>query len=451
MLNNAARRPLLLAVLLTVPVLAAARRQTAVPPPGTFAGGDIHPLSQYLTGHLRAGHLQARTTAAMLPAPTGPHAVGTTEWHVTDATRAETFAPGTKRHVHVIAYYPAAKKTGARTPYLREGLAEATAFATLLRVPSDTFNRLADIETHAWTDAPVLADGRKMPVLMFSHGYTAHASAYAALLEDLASHGYAVLSVVHPFEAVAARQPDGTVVTVLDDGGAMRPDIRDVLAEWGSEDKVAASITNAGTEATQLKLVREYLAGLQHTSKALDRWIADFRIVNDDLRRRRTRAAPRWLVDRLGLERIGVFGHSMGGVSGAAFCVSERRCAAAANLDGSPQYGRMIDQRLGRPLMMVYSGRPGRERTNDAVYVRAASKYYKVSFAGTKHLEFSDMPLWGGPLRERGAFGSIDPVRAAELTRIVTREFFDQELRSKPSAVLGTRRPFPEVTVVPPR
>jgi hypothetical protein len=37
------------------------------------------------------------------------------------------------------------------------------------------------------------------------------------------------------------------------------------------------------------------------------------------------------------------------------------------------------------------------------------------------------------------------------LTRIVTREFFDQELGNKPSTVLGTPMPFPEVTVVPPR
>jgi dipeptidyl-peptidase 4 len=47
-----------------------------------------HLLTRYLTGHLPAGPRDARTAAAALPAPTGPHVVGTTEWHVTDAGRA---------------------------------------------------------------------------------------------------------------------------------------------------------------------------------------------------------------------------------------------------------------------------------------------------------------------------------------------------------------------------
>jgi len=33
------------------------------------------------------------------------------------------------------------------------------------------------------------------------------------------------------------------------------------------------------------------------------------------------------------------------------------------------------------------------------------------------HLDFTDMNYWGGPLRRRGAYGKIDPARAAELTR----------------------------------
>ena len=47
----------------------------------------------------------------------------------------------------------------------------------------------------------------------------------------------------------------------------------------------------------------------------------------------------------------------MGGVMAGEFCLGERRCAAALNLDGSPQYGSMIERTLGRPLMMVYSAR----------------------------------------------------------------------------------------------
>jgi predicted dienelactone hydrolase len=381
-----------------------------------------------------------------LPVPTGPYTVGTTDWHITDPARDETFAPGTKRHVHVVAYYPAAGKSAALAPYLREGAAETSTFAALVRAPG-AFDQLAGAPTHAWTDAPVSRTSHPLPLLLFSHGYTAPASAYAVLLEDLASHGYVVLSVVHPFESAATRRPDGTVVTLLDERGQPRQEIRDVFAEWATEDQVSAAITNATDEARQLELLRGYLTGLERTTQALERWTADLRLALEDVRRTQGRAAPAWLANRIDRNRAGVFGHSMGGVAAAAFCVHEPACAAAMNLDGSPQYGRLIDERLGRPLMMVYSARQGREKTNDAVYARAASKYYKASIAGTKHLEFSDLVLWGGPLRQRGAFGSIEPARAILLTRMLTRAFFDQELRGRRSRVLEAEKPFPEVII----
>ena len=82
---------------------------------------------------------------------------------------------------------------------------------------------------------------------------------------------------------------------------------------------------------------------------------------------------------------------------------------------------------------------------------RAATPYYRVDVAGTLHLDFSDMNFWGNPLRERGAYGSIDPVRATELTRLIVRQYFDQELLTKRSAVLSGRTPYPELTVSRPR
>ena len=75
------------------------------------------------------------------------------------------------------------------------------------------------MKTWSLVDAPPRT-GAPLPVLLFSHGYTAHPSAYTALLEDLASHGYVVLSVVHPYEAMAAALADGRVVTILDDAEA---------------------------------------------------------------------------------------------------------------------------------------------------------------------------------------------------------------------------------------
>src|SRR5262245_53988327 len=136
-----------------------------------------------------------------LPAPTGPHRVGTTTWRVTDPVRTETLADGgARREVEVLAWYPrqrspsdSASGGGPPAPYLREGLGEVQGFASLFRAATDVFDRLADVQTHAIVDAEPASAA--LPVLVFSHGMGSLATAYTALLEDLASHGYAVISI----------------------------------------------------------------------------------------------------------------------------------------------------------------------------------------------------------------------------------------------------------------
>jgi hypothetical protein len=155
-----------------------------------------------------------------LPAPTGRYPVATTSWRVADRSRPETFAgAGEFRQVEVVAWYPAASRGGTVAPYLREGLSEVRAFAKLFGSES-AFDGLERVRTHAGLDGPPATAPGKFPVLLFSHGYTGIPSAYTALLEDLASHGYAVLSIVHPYEATGATLADGRVVTLLDEGGS---------------------------------------------------------------------------------------------------------------------------------------------------------------------------------------------------------------------------------------
>jgi hypothetical protein len=57
------------------------------------------------------------------------------------------------------------------------------------------------------------------------------------------------------------------------------------------------------------------------------------------------------------------------------------------------------------------------------------------------------MNLWPGPLRGRGAFGALPPARAADITRMIVREYFDQELLGKASPLLSGETRLPEVTV----
>lgn len=377
-----------------------------------------------------------------LPSPSGPYKVGTTVWHVTDAGRPETFAgAGVLRQVEVLAWYPAAPGGGEPAPYLREGLAE---LPPGWRAP---LGSLVKVRTHAILDAPPVASPKKLPVLVFSHGFGGIPSSYTALLEDLASHGYVVLSVVHPYEATAATLTDGQVVSMFGEDGKPRQTFRDVIAEWDKEDATMAAVTQAAKEEDQLRLLREYLSGLHATQATIDRWVKDIQLVLDQLSALPKSSAAGRLAARLDLGRLGAFGHSMGGVVSGEFCLDDRRCRAGLNLDGIPQSGTMIDRRLSQPFLMVYSARPGRTGASDAIYRRAASRYYRCDVRDTLHLDFSDMVLWDGPLRQNGALGTLPPERAVEITRAIVRQYFDQELLGRRSPLLSGKAAFPEVTV----
>ena len=382
-----------------------------------------------------------------LPAPTGQYAIGTTAWRLVDDSRAETFAaPGERRNVEVLAWYPGRAAGRTRAPYLREGLPEVRTFATMFGFAESTFDALADVRTHAEVDAPIAGSG-KLPVLVFSHGYTGSASASTALLEDLASHGYVVLSIVHPYEATAATLANGRVVSLLGNDGKPVAGVRDVFAEWGPEDETMAAVTRATGDDEQRQLTRQYLGTLRNTTTALRRWVDDTKLVIDRLSTLPAASRPGQLAARADLARLGVLGHSMGGVTAGQFCVEDRRCRAGLNLDGIPQYGTMIDATLASPFLMVYSARPGRLGASDAIYARAAKTYYRVDVAETRHLDFCDMTFWGGPLRERPVLGAIAPGRVTEITRTVVRQYFDQELLGRRSPLLAGSQKLPEVAV----
>jgi predicted dienelactone hydrolase len=382
-----------------------------------------------------------------LPKPTGPFTVGTTTFRLIDPDRVDQLAdPPEPRQIVVHAWYPAVNgATGQPAPYLRDGPMEVRAFATQMRQPVSAFDYLADLRTHGVLDAPPRT-GDPLPVLLFSLGYTAIGSSYTALLEDLASHGYAVFSLIHPYESMAVTLADGRVVTMLDEQQQLRTPIRKVFDEWAKEGDTMTAVTRAKDEAEAMSILRGYLKTLPATTAVVTRWVDDTVLVLDRLPAIASGPAAR-LAARLDLSRVGAFGHSMGGVTAADFCARDRRCRAGLNLDGIPQYGSLIDSQPGRPFLMVYSGREGRLGASDAIYRRATRPYVRVDVADTMHLDFSDMVLWGGPLAGRPIFGKRPATRAVAVTRQIVREFFEQELNGRRSPLLSGRTALEGVRV----
>ncbi|HKP27929.1 MAG TPA: hypothetical protein VJU15_00905 [Gemmatimonadales bacterium] len=381
---------------------------------------------------------------AQLPAPTGPHPVGTTTFPVTDARRGSS-ADGsdTPRVIMVHAWYPATAAGATRAPYLRD----ATAMAELRKLNPGLAGRLLvdGVTTPATVDAPVASMGGGIPVLIFSHGYLALPSDYTALMEDLASHGYAIFSITHPHETGATSIGGGRVALGFGPRG-LNDVTGAVIKEWHDEDSVSTAVTSATDRGAAERTLREFLARIPRSVEAVDRWAEDMRVTVDRVSALGAQGSGDRFAGKLDLRKLGAFGHSLGGVTSAAWCARDARCRAAINLDGSPQYGDLIDKPGRSPFLMVYATRPGRVGVSDLIYGRSDSAWRAV-IAGSLHLNFGDFQYRDGTHRVGDALGGISAERSTTIVHRVVREWFDHWLGGKESPLLAGSKEFAELQI----
>ena len=135
---------------------------------------------------------------------TGPYAVGTHEYLWIDQSRQDPFTkdPKVKRHLIVRVWYPAVAVAGAeKAPYIHD--------------PSEfpeksIYRSFQNVKTNAVTDAPMAKSTVPFPVLVYQPGGGTQRFIGTFETEELASHGYVVVSADHPGFSDTVLFPDGT-------------------------------------------------------------------------------------------------------------------------------------------------------------------------------------------------------------------------------------------------
>src|ERR1051326_671697 len=130
-----------------------------------------------------------------LPKPSGSFVVGTVIYNWTDVTRDDivTEAPNDKRQITVQLWYPSQSEQGAqRAPYMPE----LTVLRSAFKQGADQFEK---VQTNSFLQTKLSNSQHKYPVIIFSHGMGVPRSWYTMLMEELASHGYIVAGIDHPY------------------------------------------------------------------------------------------------------------------------------------------------------------------------------------------------------------------------------------------------------------
>ena len=370
--------------------------------------------------------------ALVAPPLTGPHAVGRRFMVWTDSSRRDPDDSTRPRTVALWIWYPAAPSTTRTSEPVLDEQWRARRIERLSAKLGPAVARAAgELRVHAHADAPLLPGEAKLPLLLFTPGLGWLASDYSVLLEDLASHGYVVAGLAPPGFADVVRFPDG----------------REVVRTLGVGEKI-------GTDQT---IVHDDAQFVLHRLRAL---IGD-------------RAS--FLHGRVDLDRLGAFGHSLGGTTALVLAARDSGVRAAVNLDGDPM-GDVLAVRPTQPLLLVSSESPtideappgntaahlalvrqGLERsetrrTDDWRRIAAnAREATRIRILGARHLNFPDAALgsaWLVAPKERWMrVGPIDGARGLAITAELVRTFFDRTLRGAGDDTLlrAPERRFPEL------
>lgn len=341
-----------------------------------------------------------------LPPPEGPYAIGTSVHHWTDAKRGDPFtgAPADRREILVQVWYPAVPVPGGRpAPYIDDGAALAP-LGRLLGLPGFIFGHLPSVKTNAVADAPVATGAGRFPVVIFSHGRAGYRQHNTVLMEHLASRGYVVAAIDHPYAAAGVRFPDGRLV-LLDPRMVDRAFIDSRIPDL----------------ARDVGFALDQLAGLE---------------------------AHGPLAGRLDLSRVGMMGVSLGGETTALACHDDPRLRAcmivdvwipdAALRDGLAQPTLLLTRDLATMRAERWSQADAVSTDDDMrnLFRRLSGDGYLVRAPGLYHTDFADTALLSPLTRPLGLTGSVDPRRARGIVNDVTLAFFDRYLKDSPAPLL---------------
>ena len=365
-----------------------------------------------------------------LPIPTGPFPVGTQTFVVVDRERLEAYGladtvegedppePSEPRRFVVQAWYPAVDIEGQEPVVWNPDFdVVGPALAERLGFPGFFLSHVGDISSSSY-DGASAASGR-LPVVIYSHGWTGFRTIALHQIESLASRGFIVLAADHTYGSVAEVFPNGEVVTY--DPRAL-PD----------EDTV---------EAEQF---------LEAGEQLVETFAGDLVAIMDGLEAGQSGPFST-LAAEPDLGRIGIFGHSTGGGAAVRACIDDSRCDAVLGMDAwvNPIPDRVVAREFSQPSLFMRSdgwrGTPNDGRLR-GLAERSPFESYWIGIEGAGHNDFVLAPLFSPVADRLGLKGPIPSERVVPIIDTYLTAFFQRHLLGTGGSALDEATP-PEVSL----
>lgn len=343
----------------------------------------------------------------------GEYAVGTETFTVYDRERKEQLGAGGEcRKIAVRMYYPALKSDA-------EGKERAAVFSERKKAAVQKAFHIGRVD-----DSLLKADyyeslphpsGEKFPLIIFSHGYNSYVESNTYLCIELASHGYAVASVGHAYEAVENDYDDGSFD--LYDKKINKIMYTNMIKALFAQSKLMCKELSpedayAGFLAFQEKYV-PYIKG------RLTEWRADSVCALNAIKER----CADWIDFSVG---VGASGHSLGGAAAYNLCQYEDDFVCGINIDGG-LFGEYVDMTMTKPFFQICCKENYNVETKPLLNTTAPVHY--AVFSGMKHIGFTDAKFF---IRSKTLAGKMEPLTMYRHLSDIHIRFFDKYLKKLP-------------------
>jgi len=334
-----------------------------------------------------------------LPAPTGSYTVGRTIFRWVDSSRPEVLTddPNDFREVIALVWYPAVQGTGTKGGYFPGLSAVSKVLEESGEVAGWEVLGLRFVRSENNLEAEPAKDRGPFPIVILSPGNGTNVEFYASLASEIASHGYIVVGLNHPYDVAAVELSDHKIAQFYKDQESL--------------DRSANQVFIAG----RIKV------------RALDVIFA-----LDQLQDLNANSPFAGMLD---LKSVAVAGHSLGGITASEACKADPRFKACLNFDGLQKGGPFSIEETAIPPYQPFMFITKESQLHPKLIEKFKSlkESYWVVIHGASHNSFTD-----GPLLQPGLLPIQNQAdRFMHLIQTYTLAFLDQTLKGRPSDLLS--------------
>lgn len=320
----------------------------------------------------------------------GDYEVGMTSAILVDESRVESFeTDGSKREVPVYFYYPKA----------------------------------------------VNSNKNSFPLVVFSHGAFGYYESNTSTYMELASQGYVVISLDHPYHSFFTTDTTGKLITV-------NPDFMQEVLYINEDTTPEGEIFTISSKwlairSADMNFVLDMIKRTKEEVECVEEWFVDSKETKKEILE---------ILAMTDVEKIGLMGHSLGGAESVAVGRQRTDIGAVIDLDGT-MLGEQLkfengcyqyyEEAYPIPLLSVdneehyLQGNALSSLYTNNVVLENAKDATHTYFAGSGHMNFTDLPLFSPILASLLGTGTVDETECVIMMNEVVLQYFDYYLKDK--------------------